>query len=148
MALAKGLALVRHIPMVGIPTLDILAAAQPVAAERMAAVLRAGRGRLAVGWYEAQNSAWKLVKEVEVCTTEELAAKIDQPTFVCGELSEAERDFLASITRKSCWLLRRNLYAVLDFWRSWPGNVGKPAQRMIPASLSPIYLHYNEPIPG
>ncbi len=69
MALAKGLALVRHIPMIGIPTLDILAAAQPVQQRRMAAVLRAGRGRLAVGWYEAQTSAWKLAKEVEVCTT-------------------------------------------------------------------------------
>ncbi len=95
MALAKGLALVRHLPLIGIPTLDILAAAQPVRQTRLAAVLRAGRGRLAVGWYEAQNGAWKMMKAVEVCTPEELARQIDQPTFVCGELSEAEREFLS-----------------------------------------------------
>ena len=45
LALAKGLALVRHIPLIGIPSLDVLAAAQPTIAIPMAAVLRAGRGR-------------------------------------------------------------------------------------------------------
>jgi tRNA threonylcarbamoyladenosine biosynthesis protein TsaB len=50
LALAKGMALAQHIPLVGIPTLDILAVAQPLQANQLAAVLQAGRGRLAVGW--------------------------------------------------------------------------------------------------
>ncbi len=49
LALAKGLAIVRHIPIIGIPTLDSLAVGQPLIQLPMAAVLRAGRGRLAVG---------------------------------------------------------------------------------------------------
>src|SRR5512135_1300914 len=46
LALAKGLALANHIPLVGVPSLDILAAAQPQKQESLVAVLRAGRGRL------------------------------------------------------------------------------------------------------
>ena len=46
MALAKGLALARHLPMIGIPTLDILAAAQQIGQTQLAAVLRAGRRRV------------------------------------------------------------------------------------------------------
>jgi tRNA threonylcarbamoyladenosine biosynthesis protein TsaB len=148
MALAKGLALVRHIPMIGIPTLDILAAAQPVHPTRMAAVLRAGRGRLAVGWYEAQDSAWKLVKEVEVCTPEELVQRIDGPTFVCGELSEAEREFLGHHhphlrLASPAQSLRRPGFLAELAWKRWKAGATDD-----PASLSPIYLHYNDPIPG
>ncbi len=53
LAIAKGMALALHIPMVGIPTLDVVAAAQPVRDLPMVAVLQAGRGRLAVVWYSA-----------------------------------------------------------------------------------------------
>ena len=49
LAVVKGLALALHIPVVGIPTLDVLAAAQPVQELPLAAILQAGRGRLAVG---------------------------------------------------------------------------------------------------
>ncbi|HEY6072178.1 MAG TPA: tRNA (adenosine(37)-N6)-threonylcarbamoyltransferase complex dimerization subunit type 1 TsaB, partial [Anaerolineales bacterium] len=52
LSFAKGLALARRLPVMGIPTLDVVAAAQPLADMLLAAVLQAGRGRLAVGWYE------------------------------------------------------------------------------------------------
>lgn len=147
MALAKGLALVRHLPIIGIPTLDILAAAQPIQPRRLAAVLRAGRGRLAVGWYEAQNNAWKLVQDIEVCTPEELARQIDKATCICGELAEEEREFL-SHNRPDVALaspaqsLRRSGFLAELAWKRW-----KAGSTDDPASLSPIYLHYNDPIP-
>lgn len=56
LAFAKGIALALKIPVIGIPSLDILAAAQPPFHIPLAAVLRAGRGRLAVGWYQPVNS--------------------------------------------------------------------------------------------
>jgi len=148
MALAKGLALVRHLPLIGIPTLDFLAAAQPVRQTRLAAALRAGRGRLAVGWYEAENGAWKIMKAVEVCTPEELARQIDQPTFVCGELSEAEREFLSHnhpdvLLASPAHSLRRPGFLAELAWKRWKAGATDD-----PASLSPIYLHYNDPIPG
>jgi tRNA threonylcarbamoyladenosine biosynthesis protein TsaB len=148
MALAKGLALARHLPIIGVPTLDILAAAQSVQPKRLAAVLRAGRGRLAVGWYEAQNNNWKRVQDIEVCTPEELAYRIDQPTTICGELSEAERIFfnrdqpnveLASPAKS----LRRCGFLAELAWQRWKAGLVDN-----PASLSPIYLHYHDPIPG
>ena len=53
LALAKGLALARKLPLVGIPTLDILAAAQPLLRRaepvHLAAVLRAGRAPVGMG---------------------------------------------------------------------------------------------------
>ena len=76
LALAKGLAMARGLPLVGIPTLDILAAAQPFMEMPLAATLRAGRGRLAVGWYRSNAGAWQPVEKVEVLTLEALALKI------------------------------------------------------------------------
>ena len=72
LALAKGLALARHLPMVGIPTLDMLAACQAVLEIPMAAVLQAGRGSLAVGWYQASGGDWQSSAQIEVLTPEEL----------------------------------------------------------------------------
>ena len=52
LALIKGMALALKIPVVGIPSLDVLAAFQPPSELPMAAVLPAGRTRLAVCWYQ------------------------------------------------------------------------------------------------
>ena len=49
LSLVKGLALSRHIPLIGIPTLDILAAAQPASKLPLVVAIQAGRGRFAVG---------------------------------------------------------------------------------------------------
>jgi tRNA threonylcarbamoyladenosine biosynthesis protein TsaB len=146
LALAKGLALARGLPLIGIPTLDFLAAAQPPLEMPLAAVLRAGRGRLGVGWYELVEGSWQSIQKVEVLSLEELANKVQQPIMVCGELSREDREFLtgnqpdihlASPTRS----LRRPSYLAELAWRRWKaGDVDQPA------SLAPIYLHYNEPI--
>src|SRR5512138_413926 len=46
LAFVKGLSLSRKLPLIGIPTLDILAAAQPAVKLPLLAVLQAGRGRI------------------------------------------------------------------------------------------------------
>src|SRR5512136_113412 len=91
LALAKGMALAQHLPLVGIPTLDILAASQPVQDIQLAAVLQAGRGRLAVGWYRAEAGKWRPQGDPEVLDASALAERIQQPTRVCGELTMEER---------------------------------------------------------
>lgn len=148
LALVKGLALARRLPLVGIATLDILAAGQPVLAIPMVAVLQAGRGRLAVGWYQAEGGVWQSKVSNEVLTPEELSERLQSPTFVCGELTEDERRLLAR-KRKNAILaspansLRRPAFlAELGFQRWQAGQIDDPAK------LAPIYLHYNEPIPG
>jgi tRNA threonylcarbamoyladenosine biosynthesis protein TsaB len=152
LALAKGIALARRLPMVGIPTLDGLAAAQAVRAPKLAAVLKAGRGRLAVSWYQASEAgeegpAWQSLKKIEVLTAAELNAAIHNPTVVCGELSEEERRLLARKRRNVLLAspaggLRRPAFLAELGWRRWQaGNVDDPA------TLAPVYLHYNDPIP-
>jgi len=148
LALAKGLAMAQSLPLVGIPTLDALAAAQPLSEAPLAAVLRAGRGRLAVNWYQVERNSWQSTHNLEVLTPDEMIQRIQEPTRVCGELTAEERlllrrgsDYvnLASPAQS----LRRPAFLAELAWKRWQG--GKTDD---PALLSPIYLHHNEPIPG
>ena len=148
LALAKGMALANRLPLVGVPSLDILAAAQPLRQGPMVAILRAGRGRLAVGWYQASNSTWRAKGAVTALTAQELGERIQEPTLVCGELTEEEQRLL-SRKRKNVILapaaqsVRRPAWLAELGWKRWlTGRVDDPNV------LSPIYLHYNEPIPG
>jgi len=148
LALAKGMALARRLPVVGIPTLDALAAAQPILEAPLAAVLRAGRGRLAVGWYQVHKGAWQPVKDLQVLTSDELVERIQTKTLVCGELSEEERLLIErnckeAILASPALCLRRPAFLAELAWRRW--QAGKTDD---PASLAPLYLHVHEPIPG
>jgi len=148
LSLAKGMALVHHYDLLGVPTLDVLAAAQPLVNLPMAAVLRAGRGRLAVGWYHPGAKGWKATGKLEVLACETLAEKIDSPTLVCGELDQEERRIfgrkrgivtLATPARA----LRRPSFLAEIAWKRWVAG-----QRDDPAVLAPIYLHQQEPVQG
>jgi len=147
LALAKGLALAAHIPLVGIPTLDIVAAAQPLREMPLIAVLQAGRGRLAAQAYMVKHAAWQPVGELELTDVQALARRIQSPTIVCGELEEQERQLLGR-KRKNVLLatpaqsLRRPSFLAELAWRRWKlGRVDNPV------SLAPIYIHVGETIP-
>jgi tRNA threonylcarbamoyladenosine biosynthesis protein TsaB len=147
LALAKGLSLANHIPIIGIATLDIIAAAQPLREDKMAAVIQAGRGRLAVGWYQVVDGSWKIVGDVDVLTPLELNRRIRKPTLVCGELNEDIRALLGRkrvnvILASPAQSVRRPAYLAELGWQRWlSGRVDDPA------ILSPTYLHYNQRIP-
>jgi len=148
LALAKGMALARHIPLVGISTLDVLAAAQSVQDIPMAAVLQAGRGRLAVGWYRVVTGKWQMQGGIELLDALTLAERIQQPTRICGELTEEERHTLKRMRKlvvlsSPAQSLRRAGFLAELAWRRW--QAGKVDD---PVTLSPIYLHIGEPIPG
>jgi tRNA threonylcarbamoyladenosine biosynthesis protein TsaB len=156
LAFIKGLALARHLPIIGIPTLDIVAAAQ---ANRdvstglntdmpLAAVLQAGRGRLALAWYEAGENGWSAKDAPTVTTADELADSIHNPTIVCGELTADERQRLARkrvnvlLASPSACVRRPAVLAELA-WERWQAGAQDDA-----ASLAPIYLHTADPIPS
>jgi len=148
LAFVKGLVLARHIPVVGIPTLDIVAAAIPLSNRRLAAVVQAGRGRLAVGWYVAGESEWQAEGPATVTTADELAEKIHKPVIVCGELSADERQRLARKFRNvrlaspaQC-VRRPGILAELA-WRKWQAGKTDPV-----AALAPIYLHVAGGLPA
>ena len=148
LAFAKGMALAKHLDIIGIPTLDILAASQPLDELPMATVLHAGRGRLAVGWYKKSSNAWKSMDDVQVKTSRELAAGIKSPTIVCGELT-AEEQRIFRRKRKNVILhspaqcLRRPSFLAELGWQRW-----RKGQNDDPAALTPIYLHYEQKSTG
>ena len=149
MALAKGIALARHLPIIGIPTLDVVAESQPVSPGfTLAAILQAGRGRLAVGWYIPVNGTWQLNPPIEVMDVLKLSRQIHEPTLVCGELNEEQQHALARkyknvILASPAHSIRRPSLLAELAWKRWQaGEVDDPA------TLSPTYLHLGEPIPG
>jgi tRNA threonylcarbamoyladenosine biosynthesis protein TsaB len=141
LAFAKGLSLARHLPLVGVPTLDVIATAVPVTDRRLAAVLQAGRGRLALVWYKPSDGGWQAEGPAKVTTAEELSEKIRKPTLVCGELNEDERHRLGrkfknvSIASPAQCVRRPGLLAELAWARWQAGKIDSPA------ALAPIYLH-------
>lgn len=148
LAMVKGMALALRIPVVGVPTLDALVAAQPVQDRPLAALLQAGRGRLALVWYEARDGAWKARSEPQLITAEELVLQINKPTLIVGELSAAERQTLARRYRNAMLAspaqsLRRPSYLAEIAWERWQaGQVDDVI------TLAPIYLHVAEAIPS
>lgn len=147
LAFVKGLAYARQIPLVGVPTLDATAAAQPPRDLPLAAALPAGRGRLAVAWYEVREGRWQARGPARVMTAEELAGAIEQPTLVCGEFTAEQRALLArgpAILPPPALAERRPEVLAMLAWERWQARPGGDD----PSALAPIYLHIAEPLPA
>jgi tRNA threonylcarbamoyladenosine biosynthesis protein TsaB len=148
LAFAKGLAFSLSIPIIGIPTLDVLAAAQPVSDMRLACVLEAGRSRYAVGWYIPDNEQWIPSGEMENLTIDSLIEKMQGPTLVCGEMNKVFRDRLTQegeniVLSTPAQAVRRPALLAELSWGRWTNGVTDD-----PSAIKPIYFHHGEPIPG
>ncbi len=148
LAFVKGLALARRLPIIGVPTLDAVAASVPVQHIPLAAVIQAGRGRIAVGWYKAFETEWQAAGPARTTSADELAESIHHPTLVVGELSAEERQRLAR-KRKNILLasaaqsVRRPALLAELAWERWQAGHTDEA-----ASLAPIYLHVDGGLPA
>jgi len=97
LAVAKGLALANDLPIVGVPTLDVIAHAHVAQRSPLVAVLQAGRGRLAAMRYARSarrarsRCGWRAQGELVVTTADQIGEDWDRPTWLCGELDAAER---------------------------------------------------------
>jgi len=148
LAFVKGLTLARHLPLIGIPTLDIVAASVPLSDRKLAAVLQAGRGRLAVGWYKPTGSEWQAYGPATTMTAGELEKKIRKPVIVCGELTAEDRQHLARkfknvILASPAQCVRRPGILAEIAWNRWQAGKTDAA-----ASLAPIYLHVAGGLPA
>jgi tRNA threonylcarbamoyladenosine biosynthesis protein TsaB len=146
LAIIKGISQGLNIPVIGIPTLDYLAAAQPQRDIPMIALLQAGRGRLATCWYKAQDGKWITDGEITVFAVDELVDKIKHPTLICGELTDEERHAIGAknknvILASPAQSIRRPSFLAELAWQRWKkDNISDVA------SLSPIYLPTREAI--
>jgi tRNA threonylcarbamoyladenosine biosynthesis protein TsaB len=154
LSFVKGLALACSLPVIGINTLDVIAASQAGSPLPLACLLPAGRGRLALGWYHsskpghnhAHKSAWVSQGSPQIITAVDLSTSIEQDTIVCGDLSAVERQLLKK--NPHAWLVspalsvrRPAILAELAYARWQAGQVDDVS------SLAPVYLHIAEPIP-
>jgi len=141
LGVAKGLALSHRIPLVGIPTLDVVA--RPHQAQRLPiwAILQAGRGRICVANYVRRRGRWRRRGDYQLMTMEKLCEQADEPALFCGEIEAAdaqllrERLGLAITIASPAFSLRRAAHlAELAWERLSRGDCDDTA------GLSPIYL--------
>ena len=159
LSLVKGLSLSRHIPLIGIPTLDILANAQVASKLPLAVAIQAGRGRFALGWYKrsspvdkrsspvdkSSKNGWQAQGPARVVTIEALKDEVKSPSLLCGEFTSEDRQKLETNTNvhlvSPAQSVRRPAILAELAWKRWQaGDVDDEA------SLAPIYLHTAEPI--
>ncbi len=141
LALAKGMALSLHTPLIGIPTFDMLVHTFPLSEHPLIAVLPAGRQRMAAQWYQVEGGIWKASSELKVLTTQEISDLVSAPTHICGEMSAEDRQVVGRKWKNalvaSPVLCSRRAAALAELaWNRW-----KAGQVDDPISLSPIYLH-------
>jgi tRNA threonylcarbamoyladenosine biosynthesis protein TsaB len=132
----------QRLPLIGIPTLDVVAAAQGRDRRRLAAVIQAGRGRISLATYRWQFGEWQVLEEPRLTTWANLEEEIAEPTLFCGEIDQVGAEVVARLGDRAvllppAWRLRRaGFLAELGWRRLNQGDVDDPA------SLTPIYLKY------
>jgi tRNA threonylcarbamoyladenosine biosynthesis protein TsaB len=145
MSLAKGMALASDPPLtlIGIPTLDVVAAGIPQREgfDILCALVQAGRGRLSAGLYGRVASGWRAQGEAFLATWPELTDRLTSPTLVGGEI---DPDGYAHLEQQAGRLVpagpafnvrRAAVLADLAAERIAAGQVDDPA------TLAPEYLH-------
>jgi len=144
LSVAKGLAMVCNIPILGIPTLD--AAAQPHvgSAVPVCAVLPAGRSRWCVGFYHSGEEGWQRLGEYQLLGQDDLIDRLQGPTIVCGEVSRGLAKALRAGTPSEVTVpdaasaIRRPGYLAQLGYRRYQAR-----ERDDLASLAPVYLQHD-----
>ena len=143
MSIAKGLCLALEIPIIAIPTLDVITYAVGDPGGPVWAVLEAGRGRIAVAKYRFVQGLPLQEGEIQVWSAAEWVVPGEEPVLVAGEIGpelaerlaqqpHADRIAISSLAGS----LRRAGYLAELAWDRWQaGRVDDLDQ------LSPIYLH-------
>ena len=91
---AKGLAVAWSLPVAGVSTLEASAYPCRAAAERICAVLPAGRGVVAWAVYGVSGGSWRALGEEQVSLIPEFAAAQSGATLFCGESAADVADAL------------------------------------------------------
>jgi len=139
LALAKGLAIARRLPLLGVCTLDVLAAPFLAAGRPVRPALDAGRRRFATALYEREGDALVRREPIAGVDLAELVTLLRPPLLVTGDLDAAARAAIAGaagveVASPAAALRRAGFLAELA-WRRVAADGGSD-----PASVEPIYL--------
>ncbi|MBU0493295.1 MAG: tRNA (adenosine(37)-N6)-threonylcarbamoyltransferase complex dimerization subunit type 1 TsaB [Chloroflexi bacterium] len=140
-ATAKGLALALAIPLIGVPTLNLLAYPLRWTALTVQPLLDARRGEFATARYRTQRQRWARQDDARLATLDEICIGVDRRTLFCGEFAPAVTEelkqrlgSLARFASPSDSLRRAGVLAELA-WARWQAHDTDD-----PDDLEPIYL--------
>jgi tRNA threonylcarbamoyladenosine biosynthesis protein TsaB len=140
LSFVKGIALARNLPVMGISTLDVIAAAQPLAKHPLIAIIQAGRTRIAYGVYKSAGKPWQAQGPVRSGTLDEMLGQFENPIMLAGELTSDERRKISKTKKiqlaSPALCVRRPAVLAELAWGRWRNHDVDDA-----ASLAPIYLH-------
>ncbi len=143
-AFAKGMAAAAHIPLIGVSTLDVLAAPQPISTKfHLLCVVHAGRGRVIASQYVTKKGKWVVEVAPAITEWEALLSSLQHPTLLTGELDEAAFSAIQSANLDHLVIVppalrsRRSGILAEEAWRRW--HTYKEADYS-PDSVMPIYL--------
>jgi tRNA threonylcarbamoyladenosine biosynthesis protein TsaB len=150
-ALAKGMAAARQLPLVGVSSLDILAAAQPFQNTRtnLIATVQAGRGRIIAAEYQVKKGRWTAETEPRIQTWAELLGGLRGAYYLTGEVDAEARQLIETTQHEETTLtlvsgalrLRRAGFLAEEAWRRY--RHGKP-EDFVPANTVPVYVKQGE----
>jgi tRNA threonylcarbamoyladenosine biosynthesis protein TsaB len=141
MALAKGLALANGLPLIGIPTLDIVAVSFGQRQGQLVVVAEAGRKRISAAGYSWNGrNGWTCQWGPDNSTWEELLAQVEAPATFAGEIvpeaakkiRAANSGFQTALPSRS---IRRAGHLAELGWQRLRADKADDA-----ASVAPIYL--------
>lgn len=141
LAAAKGMALPHKLPLIGVPTLEVVAYPWRERGLPVWAVAQAGRGRILAACYAAVEEEWQVQREPHITTFEKLAADINETVLCTGEINIQSGEILrrdsgqkARIVSPAARLRRAGYLAEIAAARLKGKPVGDPDK------LAPIYL--------
>ncbi len=138
---AKGLAAANHVKLIGVPTLDIVAAAQPFSQEPLLVVIEAGRTRIWSGTYRWQaGKGWQSDGQPQNGEWAELLDGQDEPAVFAGEIAPGPAKAIKAANKahqvvSAAGVVRRAGYLAELGWlrlrRGWTDD---------PRVLAPVYM--------
>jgi tRNA threonylcarbamoyladenosine biosynthesis protein TsaB len=142
MSVAKGLAQAQGIPILGVPTLEILVVPHSEQRRPVWAIIQAGRGRLCAAFYRRRSKRWRQDGDLYLTTLEDLVPLVSGRCLVCGELGQAEQAYMAErseadlvFATPALTMRRPACLAELGWARFQRGEADDLA------TLAPTYLH-------
>lgn len=141
LAEAKGLALANGTPLMGVPTLDILAASFGPLPDQLAVIAEAGRSRIVAGLYAWVNGrGWQTEARPVIATWAEFLAGLDGRITFTGEITPEAAKHIRAAGRRfqvapAAAAVRRAGYLAEIGWQRLRKDQTDDA-----ASLAPIYL--------
>ena len=138
---AKGLAMSLGIPLAGIGTLEAWAYPYVGTGLPVCAIQEAGRGEVAAALYRWRDGRSEVMIPEHITTVKDLCQHINEPTIICGDMSEDTRTGLEESLGEAARLVEAQS---LPHCARYLGELGRlkieRGEVDDPSTLQPLYL--------